>query len=233
VFTASGTGAGLSIRFTPGYTTSLYRMIVPSDNDEAGRCIRGVGYAYLNGLMLKHGFFDDSSSKKKGVWLAGDYSGSDVVTIPCDNDRDTKQGATSATMARLGVVILLGSVLSGASHSEMVKLLKESSHGSDSSYFTRPTITNHLSDSQVTHGKIGLGPLKSGRDVYSDLNAIADPLGGGGRFVTCFTNIDYNPYAIDHVLWTFLEAVRIYQSAATAASAAPAATAAPGATVAH
>jgi hypothetical protein len=230
VFVASGTGAGLSVRFTPGYTTSLERMIVPSDNGDAGRCIRGVGYAYLNGLMLKHGFFDASGSKKTGIWLAGDYSGSDVVTIPCDNDGDTKQGTTSAMMARLGVVILLGSALPGASHGEMIELLKKSSHGTDSSYFTRSTITNHLSGSQVTHGKIGLGPLKSGRSVYSDLNAIADPLGSGGRFVTCFTNIDYNPYAIDHVLWTFLEAVRTYQSAGSVAAGAPVGTAAPSAT---
>src|SRR5262249_4668434 len=142
VFTASGTGAGLSVRFTAGYTTSLERMIVPSDNGEAGRCIRGVGYAYLNGLMLKHGFFDAAS--KNGCWLAGDFSGSHVVTIPCDNDGDTKQGATSAAMARLGTAISLGTVLPAASHGEMLELLKKSSHGPDSSYFTRPAITNHL-----------------------------------------------------------------------------------------
>jgi hypothetical protein len=218
VFTASGTGAGLSVRFTSSYTTSLERMIVPSDNGDAGRCIRGVGYAYLNGLMLKHGFFDGSS--KKGVWLAGDYSGSDVVTIPCDNDKDTKQGATSAMMARLGVVILTGSVLSSASHSEMIELLKKSAHGSDSSFFTRPEVGNRLNGTQVTHGKIGYGPLKSGTIVYSDLNAISDPRGTGGRFLTCFTNIDYQPYAIDHVLWTFTETVRLYQSTAPAAAAA-------------
>jgi hypothetical protein len=233
VFTASGAGAGLSVRFTTGYTASLNRMIVPSDNDEAGRCIRGVGYAYLNGVMLKHGFFDDSSSMKKGVWLAGDYGGSDVVTIPCDNDGDTKQGATSAMMARLGVAILMGSALPGASHAEMVELLKKSSHGPDSSYFTRPIVISHLSGGQVTHGKIGLGPLKSGRKVYSDLNAIADPLGAGGRFVVCFTNIDYNPYAVDHVLWTFLETMRVYQSVARPALPVPAAAAAPGATATH
>ncbi|HME28084.1 MAG TPA: hypothetical protein VKI44_43310 [Acetobacteraceae bacterium] len=228
VFTASGTGAGMSVRFTSGYTASLEQMIVPSDNAEAGRCIRGVGYAYLNGLMLKHGVFD--SGNNTGVWLAGDFSGSDVVTIPCDNDKDTKQGTTSAMMARLGTVILVGSVLPAASHGEMIELLKKSSHGSDSSYFTRSQIPTHLNGTQVTHGKIGLGPLKSGRDVYSDLNAIADPLGHGGRFIVCYTNVDYNPYAIDHVLWVFRETVRVYQSAASTAAAAPASTAAPRAT---
>ncbi len=116
----------------------------------------------------------------------------------------------------------------------MNELLKKSSHGSDSSYFSRPTTQNHLSDDQVTHGKIGLGFLKSGKKVYSDLNAISDPLGSGGRFMTCFTNADYHPYAIDHVLWAFIETVRVYQSVAAAAAPAAAAEAvAPAARVAH
>jgi hypothetical protein len=60
--------------------------------------------------------------------------------------------------------------------------------------------TDRLSGDQVTHGKIGLGPLKSGQDVFSDLNRIADPVGSGGRSITCFTNADYNPYTINDVL---------------------------------
>ena len=228
VFTASGNPGALSVRFTPGYTISLERMIVPSDNGDAGRCIRGVGYAYLNGLMLKHGFFDDPSNPKKGIWLAGDYGGSDVVTIPCDNDGDTKQGVTSATMARLGLVFLLTS-LPGAA--EMLTLLKKSSKGSDSSFFTRPGVTNQLTGDQVVFGKIGFGPLKSGHDVLSDLNMITNPLGHSGNFIVCFTNIDQVTYFTAHVLFAFLETVRVYRSAA-AAAAAPAATTALGATAA-
>jgi hypothetical protein len=233
VFSASGTGAGMSVRFTPGYTTSLEQMIVPSDDVEAGRCIRGVGYAYMNGLMLRHGFFDDIS--QLGVWLAGDYNNADVITIPCDNDKDTKQGTTSEAMARLGTIILLGSVLPAASHGDMTKLLEKSSHGKDSSYFTRKVVQGHLSHHKVTHGKIGLGPLKSKQDVFSDVNAISDPVGGGGRFVVCYTNVDYHPYAVDHVLSVFMETMRTYQSVAAAPSSsapittptAPHATAAP------
>ena len=230
VFTASGSPGALNVRFTPGYTTSLEKMIVPSDNGEAGRCIRGVGYAYLNGLMLKHGFFDDPKNPKKGIWLAGDYGGSDVVTIPCDNDGDTKQGTTSAAMARLGLVFLLTSLPGGA---EMLDLLKKSSKGSDSSYFTRTEVTNHLTHDQVIFGKIGYGPLKSGTEVLSDLNMIANPLGRGGNFIVCYTNIDQVTYYTVHVLWTFLETVRAYQAAGSSAAAAPAATTALGATAAH
>jgi hypothetical protein len=231
VFTATGTGTGMTVGFTTSYKTSLQKMIVPSDDVEAGRCIRGVGYAYLNGLMLNHGFFDSGS--KTGVWLAGDYGSSDVITIPCDNDTDTKQGTTTATMARLGTVIMLGSVLPAASHGHMIDLLAQSSRGSDSSFFTRPEIPHPLTHTQVTHGKIGLGPLKSKRDVYSDLNVISAPLGHGGRFIVCFTNIDWNPYSNGRVLRAFLETVRAYQSAPAAPAPAPAPDAAPRATTTH
>jgi hypothetical protein len=229
VFTATGTGAGMSVQFTPSFAHSIEMMIVPSDNTQAGRCIRGVGYAYLNGLMMVHQFFDPIG--QLGVWLAGDYSGSDVVTIPYSNDVVTKQGATSEEMARLGAVILTGSVLPAASHGAMADLLKKSAHGSDSSWFSRSSTNNNLNGTQVTHGKIGLGPLKSNRNVYSDLNAISDPVGRGGRFIVCYSNVDYNPYAIDHVLWVFLTAMATYQSAAFSAGAAGATGAAPSATV--
>lgn len=224
VFAASGSPGALTVGFTTGYDHSLEKMIVPSDNNDAGRCIRGVGYAYLNGLMLKHGFFDDPSNPKKGIWLAGDYGGSDVVTIPCDNDKDTKQGTTSSAMARLGLVFLLTSLQGGA---EMLNRLKRSSRGPDSSYFTRPDVTNHLTNDQVFFGKIGYGPLKSGIEVLSDLNMIS---GTSRNFIVCYTNVDQVTYGIDHVLWTFLETARIYQSAGGAAVAAPTATSSLGAT---
>jgi hypothetical protein len=230
VFIASGNPGALSVRFTPGYATSLEKMIVPSDNDAAGRCIRGVGYAYLNGLMLKHGFFDDSSNPKTGIWLAGDYGGSDVVTIPCENDGDTKQGTTSAAMARLGLFFQFTSVPGAA---EMIVLLEKSSSGPDSSYFTRPEVANHLTSDQVVFGKIGYGPLKSGTEVLSDLNMIVNPRGHGGSFVVCFTNIDQVTYYTAHVLWTFLETVRAYKAAGSTAAAAPTGSAALRATATH
>jgi hypothetical protein len=155
-----------------------------------------------------------------------------VVTIPCDNDIDTKQGSTTATMARLGTAILFGSVFSPKSHGEMAKLLKDSSSGPDSSYFTRAgNTTNTLSGSQVTHGKIGYGNLKSKRIIFSDLNAIADPVGNGGRFIACYSNVDYDPYSIDDVLRVFLVAVRAYQSGCAAVAPAAAAAAAAAARV--
>ena len=224
MFAVSGAPGALTVGFTTGYDASLERMIVPSDNNDAGRCIRGVGYAYLNGLMLKHGFFDYPGAPQKGIWLAGDYGASEVVTIPCDNDRDTKQGTTSSAMARLGLVFLLTSLPGSA---EMLNRLKRSSRGPDSSYFTRPDIPNHLTNDQVFFGKIGYGPLKSGTPVLSDVNMIS---GRSRNYIVCYTNIDQITYGIGHVLWTFLETARVYESAGSTAAAAPTSTSSLGAT---
>lgn len=213
VFAASGTPGALNVRFSPGYLVSLERMIVPSDDVEAGTCVRGVGYAYMNGLMLKHGFFDDTA--KKGLWLAGDYNASEVVTIPCDNDTDTKQGATTSMMALLGLVIFMGSAPGAA---EMVELLKKSSNGRDSSYFTRSALSHPLSHSQVVMGKIGFGPLKSKQEVLSDVNMVLSPVGHGGSFMVCYTNVDQVAYYIGHVLNVFRETVRKYQSVSSSTS---------------
>jgi hypothetical protein len=220
MFEASGKDGTVTVNFTRDYAKSLWKMIVPSDNNEAGRCIRGVGYAYLNGLMLNHGFFDTSA--KKGVWLAGDYGSSEVVTIPCDNDKDTKPGTTSAMMARLGLSIFVQRILPGTSSAGMLELLRQSAHGTDSSYFTREEMGVHaLTGDQVTHGKIGLGDLKSRRKVFADLNAINNPVGHAGNFTVCYTNVDYNPYSIQAVLKAFTDTISIYQGI-TAAPAAPA-----------
>jgi hypothetical protein len=228
MFAVSGNPGALTINFSHSYAASLWQMIVPSNNEEAGKCIRGVGYAYLNGLMRNHGFFDDSSNPKKGLWLAGDYGGSEVVTIACDNDVDTKQGATSAMMARLGVTLFLQRFLPGASSGKMLDLLRESSHGDDASWFTRADVVNSpLSGDQVTHGKIGRGELKSKRIVFSDLNAINNPVGGSGSFTVCFTNIHYDSYTIPDVFDAFLSTIRTYQGipAPKPATPGPAATA--------
>jgi hypothetical protein len=213
VFAASGTPGALNVRFAPGFVTSLEQMIVPSEPVASGRCIRGVGYAYMNGLMLKHGFFD--SATKKGLWLAGDYGGSEVVEIPCDNDGVTKQGATTAMMARLGLIIVMGGA-PGAN--EMVDLLKKSSNGGDSSYFTRSRLSHPMTHNQVVMGKIGFGPLKSKQEVLSDLNMIVNPVGHGGSFMVCYTNVDQVSYFIGDVLNAFRATVSAYQSASSAAS---------------
>jgi hypothetical protein len=111
----------------------------------------------------------------------------------------------------------------------MIELLRKSSRGPDSSYFTRPLTNPHnLSHDQVTHGKIGYGPLKSRVVVISDLNVINNPIGKGGHFLVCYTNVDQQTSYWSYVLFTFLEAMKVYQSAASSGAVAPASTAVSG-----
>jgi hypothetical protein len=131
-------------------------------------------------------------------------------------------------MATLGTVIMHSGAIPGA-HAEMIELLRKSSRGPDSSYFTRPLTNPHnLNHDQVTHGKLGWGPLKSGVVVISDLNVINDPIGKGGHFLVCYTNVDQVTSYYSYVLYTFLEAMKVYQSASSAAAVAPTSTAVSG-----
>jgi hypothetical protein len=49
----------------------LSKMIVDSHNPSAGFCIQMLGFSFINGLLLRGGFFDPRA--KRGIWLAGDY----------------------------------------------------------------------------------------------------------------------------------------------------------------
>jgi len=66
-------GQGVTVSFSPAFNQALEGMIVPSDNQLAGRCVRGVGYGYLNGVLEATGFFDSSSPHGGGLWVAGDF----------------------------------------------------------------------------------------------------------------------------------------------------------------
>jgi hypothetical protein len=67
-------------------------------------------------------------------------------------------------------------------------------------------------------GKIGFGPLKSKQEILSDLNMIVNPVGHGGSFMVCYTNLDQVSYFIGDVLNAFRATVRAYQSVSSAAS---------------
>jgi hypothetical protein len=132
------------------------------------------------------------------------------VRIPCDNDGDTAQGATSRAIAHLMAVVLVDHVLPGESHAAISKWLRESAHGRYPSLFIRPEVRNRLRDDQVTHSKIGRGPLKKGDLVFSEVALLTDV--GKRLYIASFLNVDYNPYAIDQVLEVIKHAIRIYEA---------------------
>jgi hypothetical protein len=210
VFAPGKMGSKLLIRFHPSFEGAMSDMIVLSKNERTAECIHGIGYSYLNGVLENGGFFKPAD--KKGVWLAGDYTGAwPYVRIPSDNDIDTAQGATSLTLAHLMAVIFLDNNLLGASHIEMNKLLKRAAFAS---WFLAKEVSNRLVDTQVTHAKIGVGPMKKkmgGHDVYSEATVLKGIERSGRYYVAAFTNVDYKPYAIDHVLAAIKDAVKRYE----------------------
>lgn len=198
------------VEFTHQYALDIFNMIVPGDNNAAASCIHGVGYGYLNGLLEQGGFFN--SKDKKGLWLAGDFVAWPTVEIPCDNDVTTHQGCTTEVAARLLAVILTDSVLPGDSHGLMTKLLKDAAIGGESSFLSRSDIPNHFSQDQVTHGKIGKGPLKNKRDVYSEACFLKSIASAGATYITSYANVDFQPYWTGDIVTIIMRAISIYES---------------------
>jgi hypothetical protein len=60
----------------PGKFLDWMRLMLRwSNNEAASRCIRAIGFPYLNGVLGAAGFFDGST--RTGLWLSGDYLGHD------------------------------------------------------------------------------------------------------------------------------------------------------------
>jgi hypothetical protein len=209
VFAIGKVGAKLTVDFRRNYATALDDM--PESDAQASVCIRGLGYSYINGALEKGGFFKPAD--KKGVWVGGDFAGWPQVRIPCDNDGDTAQGATSRAIAHLVNVIMLDHVLPAHSHTAITGWLKRAAHGTYPSWFLRPEVSNRLLATQVPLGKIGVGELgrdRKGPKVYSEASMLKGV--GKSTYFASFVNVDYKPYAIDHAIEVIKEAIRTYES---------------------
>lgn len=56
----------------PGKFRDWMRLMLRwSNNEAASKCIRALGYPYINGVLGAAGFFNESS--RTGLWLSGDY----------------------------------------------------------------------------------------------------------------------------------------------------------------
>lgn len=88
--------------FKPRFKADLEAMMRQSNNAAAGRCIRSIGYDYLNGALTHGGFF--SAADKEGLWLAADYTKS---THPANRDGARIPGLGSSQAASPKAVALL------------------------------------------------------------------------------------------------------------------------------
>lgn len=183
---------GCLISFTDSFTTSLRDMIVKSDNSAASTCIQRLGYSWIKGLLAHGGFFD--STTEQGIWLAGTFTGAfPAVRVPSANDGPSAQAMTCFDMANLYALIIERTALESRSVDGICDGILEllaAAQGFDPSWMTagaRQGITGLDTDFTITHTKIGVGPLNSGPDIFSEATIVRhDPT--GSRFIVVWQN---------------------------------------------
>ena len=180
-------GMGVTVAFTPEFARALEGMIVPSNNAAASTCIHGVGYGYLNGALASGGFFDPSIDQ--GLWVAGDFQEGKkwpYVRIVSRNDGLVAQAGTTRDMARLVALIMTNRLLDPASCDEMRAKLARAAKGADTPWVAR---TGLFKPGTIAHNKSGLGPLKSGKNVRSEVSVYQSPVAKGRRYVVAWQNL--------------------------------------------
>ncbi len=223
MFTATGAAGKVSIGFSSTYRLALDDMMISSDNTRAGDCIRGMGYGYLNGALAAAGLFD--TTNKNGIWVAGDFSFGKrwpYIRIDCSNDCDADgcgvaQAGTSRTMAQLMAIMLFDNALRGNARDEMTERLRKTAAGEarrgmdqDQSFLTRSDLTDRFPAAAVTHNKIGIGPLKAGGKVYSEILVLK---GVGTRsYIVSYQNFLQNdPYSWEALVGAVRDSITAYE----------------------
>jgi hypothetical protein len=118
----------------PGKFRDWMRLMLRwSSNEAASKCIRALGYPYINGMLRSAGFFDRGS--RVGLWLSGDYLGNDWLKADgagqplsprwarLQRRRVTNFGGTALQVARLLTLLAQGRLVDKASSAEMLGLL--------------------------------------------------------------------------------------------------------------
>lgn len=180
------TGPDFTVGFTQAQKDAFENMMVVQDNPGATVTIHGLGYPYLNGKIADDGFFDGVSS---GVWLAGDYAQVwPAARISCVNDVNTAQGTTVRHLARLMTLLADDELVGPLSSAGMKELM-----GRAGNFFhqTSPPIWPIDGRFIATHGKVGIGRLKSNQAVFSEALLVHDSL-RDLRFVVVWQNVIQN-----------------------------------------
>ena len=193
IFTAADSGVGLVADFTDPFRRNLFDMIINSSNAAAAGVITALGYSWINGTLHAGGFFFPPASD--GIWLAGTFTGAfPAVRIPCINDVDTAQGTSTFDIANMYAHILSGTLVDSVASTDFSAHLQVSAaQGADPSFMVHgrpPRDTLPVRNFDVTHTKIGLGPLKTNRVVISE-GAVVQHRATEHRFIVVWQN-SYN-----------------------------------------
>ena len=138
------------------------------------------------------------SGARSGLWEAGDYLEPTAippgmtkwpyVRVAADNDVDTAQGGSVRQMARLVGLIGTGQVLDTASCTEMTTRLGSAATGVDQPWIDRPS-PRLIPHAAIVGNKLGLGPLKSGGSVRSEVTLLNGPVAADRKYVVAWQNM--------------------------------------------
>lgn len=211
-FTAPKFGQFYTPSFTANYRQALREMIVPSSNGHAAISIHGVGYAYLNGALRAVRLWE----KDKGLWLAGDFMRQwPYATVGSDNDQAVAQAGTALNMAKLMALIVSDAVIDGAACKEMRQILADAVTGPDQSWLTRTdSVTSdalRLPLTAIKHTKLGLGPLKKGGQVWSEVFHIEGLRAAGRNYAVCYQNLDNRTYGFAAMCFMIRRTLEFYE----------------------
>lgn len=150
-----------------GFGNWMKSMMRWSNNAAAAKCIRALGFPYINGALRGAGLF--SGSPPAGLWVSGDYEGHDWIL-----SRDNRAGrpltarwavaqkrklsnftATAAHVARLMTLLAQGRLVDRRSSLEMLLLMIVSGPGGGIGSYVREALRAHRPD--AVYSKIGLG----------------------------------------------------------------------------
>jgi CubicO group peptidase (beta-lactamase class C family) len=160
-FRPNGTWGALVLNNT--FAVSLRDMITVSGDIEAAQCIAGLGYAYLNAVMIKGGFFDPSATKghERGIWIAGDYENMLQERIKAVNDRDGALVMCTEAMCRMMAMIESGVLVNdtavGGKSNENMRNALATTMTHNQPFIQRLSATAPASPFTLTRNKLGYG----------------------------------------------------------------------------
>jgi hypothetical protein len=123
-------GWGVDFASTPrggtgrAFTDRLKQAVMNSDDDDAGSCIRDLGFPYVNGCLAEAGI----RKRGKGLWVALDYAGQ-FWWPETFNEVGSPQAATARSLVDLMTLLEFDELVPG-SRSEMIDLLSGARAGS-------------------------------------------------------------------------------------------------------
>ncbi len=162
--------------------------------------------------MQYAGLFDPKTMT--GVWLAGDYVGTyPYVRIASDNDGAVAQAGTALASAQMITLILNNAILDPFACADMRKLLAAATRGIDQPFLSRDTVQKEfrIPLDQITHAKLGFGPLKVGGNVLSEMFRLEN-LGKPGRaYAVAFQNVNEKESVLADVAWMIRRTLALYE----------------------